>query len=298
MNTHDLTIIGILSLSSMVPIALTAIGEVIAEKSGVVNIGLEGILLISAWTSVYASLYWGGWLAGYLVGLLTGLLLGLLHAGISVYARGDQIIAGIGVNIAAAGGTTLATRAVWGNYAQSPRISSIPPSILVLGQRVSLMVFVTIIIALSAWWLLEKTRSGLKIKAVGDDPRSADALGISVEKTRLIATVLGGGLAGLAGAYMSIDYLGSFVKLMSAGRGFIALAAVAFSGWNPLGALLGSIVFGFGDALGRYYSITSGATANAYLYYTIPYILTLLAVTATAWRARMPKALGRPYQRE
>jgi len=297
-NVHDLALVGVLSLSSMTPIALTAVGEVIAEKSGVVNIGLEGILLISAWTSVYASLYWGGWPAGYLVGLLTGLLLGLLHAAIAVYARGDQIIAGIGLNIAAAGGTTLATRAVWGNYAQSPRVPQMPPSVTIMGQRVSIMVFAAVIIAFLAWWLLEKTRMGLKIKAVGDDPRAADALGISVEKTRLLATVLGGGLAGLAGAYMSIDYLGSFVKLMSAGRGFIALAAVAFSGWDPLGALLGSIIFGFGDALGRYYSITSGATANAYLYYTIPYILTLLAVAATAWRAKMPRALGQPYKRE
>ncbi len=298
MNLHDMTIVGILSLSSMVPIALTAVGEVIAEKSGVVNIGLEGILLISAWTSVYASIYWGGWIPGYIVGLLTGLLLGLLHAAIAVYAKGDQIIAGIGLNIAAAGGTTLATRAVWGNYAQSPRVPQTPPSITLMGQRVSFMVFLTILVAFLAWYLLSRTSLGLKIKAVGDDPRSADALGISVERTRLFATVLGGSLAGLAGAYMSIDYLGSFVKLMSAGRGFIALAAVAFSGWDPIGALLGSIVFGFGDALGRYYSITSGATANAYLYYTIPYILTLLAVAATAWRAKMPRALGQPYKRE
>lgn len=298
MNGGDLALLGVLSLASMVPVALTAVGEVVAERSGVVNIGLEGILLISAWTGVYASLNWGGWPAAYLVGALTGALLGLLHAAIAVYARGDQIIAGVGVNIAAAGLTALATRAVWGNYAQSPTVESIPPSATILGQRISFMVPLTFIVAAAAWWLLERTTIGLRIKAVGDDPKAADALGISVERTRLAATVAGAALAGLAGAYMSADYLGSFSKLMSAGRGFIALAAVAFSGWDPLGALLGSLIFGFGDALGRYYSITRGATAEAYLYYTIPYVLTLLAVAATAWRARMPRALGQPYKRE
>ena len=298
MTPEDLALLAVLSLSSMVPVALTAVGEVLAERSGVVNIGLEGILLLSAWTGVYASLNLGGWPSAYLVGALTGAALGLLHGVIAVYARGDQVIAGVGVNLAAAGLTALATRAVWGNYAQSPTVESVPPSITLLGQRVSFMVPLTFAAAAAVWWLLEKTKTGLKIKAVGDDPRAADALGISVEKTRLAATVAGAALAGLAGAYMSADFLGSFSKLMSAGRGFIALAAVAFSGWDPLGALLGAIVFGFGDALGRYYSITRGATAGSYLYNTIPYILTLAAVAATARRARMPRALGRPFTRE
>jgi ABC-type uncharacterized transport system permease subunit len=297
-NVGDASLLGVLTLTSMVTVALTAVGEVVAERSGVVNIGLEGILLVSAWVAVYASLNWGGWPAAYLAGMAAGAALGLIHALIAVYAGGDQIIAGVGVNIAAAGLTTLATRAVWGNYAQSPSVESIPPSITLMGQRVSFMVPLTFIVAVAAWWILERTSIGLKIRAVGDDPRAADALGISVERVRLASTVAGAALAGLAGAYMSADYLGSFSKLMSAGRGFIALAAVAFSGWDPLGALLGALVFGFGDALGRYYSITRGVTAEAYLYYTMPYILTLLAVSATAWRARMPRALGRPYRRE
>ncbi|MEB2836816.1 MAG: ABC transporter permease [Desulfurococcales archaeon] len=298
MTPLEAAIVGVLGLNAMVTIALTAMGEVIAERSGVVNIGLEGILLASAWLAVYADIATGSWLAGYLAGLAMGAALGLMHAAIAVYARGDQIIAGVGLNLAAAGGTTLGIRAVWGNYGQSPPVASRPPAFDVLGVRVSYMVPLTFLVAILAWWLLERTEWGLRVKAVGDDPRSADALGISVERTRLAATVLGAALAGVAGAYMSIDYLGSFVKLMSAGRGFIALAAVAFSGWDVLGALLGSIVFGLGDALSTYYTTIRGSSAAAYPYRTIPYILTLLAVSATAWRARMPRALGRPYKRE
>ncbi len=298
MDAYDVAVVGVISLSAMVPIALTALGEVLAERSGVVNIGLEGILLLSAWIGVYTVLETGSILLGYLAGLALGALLGLLHAVIAVYLKGDQIIAGLGLNIAAAGATALGTLAAWGNYGQSPPLEVRPPGIEVLGQRISPLVFVSVAVGVALWWMLEKTRIGSKIKAVGDDPRSADAIGINVERIRTLATVAGASMAGLAGAYMSIDYLGSFVKLMSGGRGFIALADVAFSGWNPLGALLGAAIFGFSDAVARYYNIVAGTTASSYLINTIPYIVTLIAVAATARRAKMPRALGRPFSRE
>ena len=298
MDVYDVAVVGVISLSAMVPIALTALGEVLAERSGVVNIGLEGILLLSAWIGVYTVLETGSILLGYLAGLALGALLGLLHAVIAVYLKGDQIIAGLGLNIAAAGATALGTLAAWGNYGQSPPLEVRPPGLEVLGQRISPLVFIAVAVGVALWWMLEKTRIGSKIKAVGDDPRSADALGINVERIRTLATVAGASMAGLAGAYMSIDYLGSFVKLMSGGRGFIALADVAFSGWNPLGALLGAAIFGFSDAVARYYNIVAGTTASSYLINTIPYIVTLIAVAVTAKRARMPRALGRPFSRE
>lgn len=298
MDAYDAAVVGLISLSAMTPIALTALGEVLAERSGVVNIGLEGILLITAWLGAYAALASGSVWAGYAAGLAAGALLGLAHAVIAVYLKGDQIIAGIGLNLAAAGGTALATRAAWGNYGQSPPIEAQAPGVVVLNQKVSFMVFVTVALAFALWLLLERSRLGLIVKAVGDDPRSADALGVRVERVRLAATVAGGALAGLAGAYLSVDYIGGFVKLMSAGRGFIALADVAFSGWNPLGALLGALVFGLSDAVARYYTIVKGATAASYLFNTIPYLVTLAAVAVTARRAVMPRSLGRPYSRE
>ncbi len=290
----------VITLAATVPIALTALGEVLAERSGVVNIGLEGILLFSAWAGAYTALTTGSWTLALLAGTGMGAVLGLLHAVIAVYLRGDQIIAGVGLNMVAAGATILLTYAAWGNYGNSPPIpeEARPPAVTVAGLRLSVMVPATFLIGVILWYLLDKTRIGLTIRAVGDDPKSADALGISVERVRLAATILGAALAGLAGAYMSVDYQGGFAKLMSAGRGFIALADVAFSGWNPLGALLGALVFGASDAAARYYSITTQATANSYLFNTIPYIVTLLAVAVTARRAKMPQALGRPYKRE
>ncbi len=294
----DAAILLAISLDAMVPIALTALGEVLAERSGVVNIGLEGILLLAAWTGVYAALTTGSWAMGYLAGAATGLLLGALHAAIAVYLKGDQIIDGIGINIAAVGLTGLLTKTVWGNYGNSPSLNIQPPGIVVGNIRVSFMAFATIALGFLLWWILERTRIGLVVRAVGDDPASADALGINVDRVRAIATIIGGALAGVAGAFMSVDYLGSFTKLMSAGRGFIALADVAFSGWHPLGALLGAFIFGASDAVASHYSIATGATATAYLYKTIPYLVTLAAVAATAGRARMPRALGKPYRKE
>ena len=286
------------TLAAMVPIALTALGEIIAERSGVVNIGLEGILLFSAWAGAFVALASGSWAAGYLAGLLVGVALGALHALIAVYLRGDQIIAGVGVNILAAGATSVLTYAAWGNYSNSPVIEASIPGIVVGNVRVSFMAPLTIVLGVLVWYLLDRTRIGLIVRAVGDDPASAETLGVSVERVRAAATILGAAMAGVAGAYMSVDYLGQFVKLMSQGRGFIALADVAFSGWNPLGALLGAIVFGASDAVATYYSSTLGASAETYIYKTLPYVVTLLAVAATARRARMPRALGRPYRRE
>ena len=298
MIVEDAIITLVISLSAMTPIALVAIGEIIAEKSGVVNIGLEGILLFSAWLGAYTAIETNSILAGYAAGLVMGLLLGLIHGVISVNLKGDQIIAGVGVNIVAAGLTAILTKAVWGNYGQSPPIEVNPPGFIVMGQRVSYAFFLALLMSVIVWYILERTSLGLKIKAVGDDPRSAEALGISVTKTRLLATIIGGGLAGVAGAFLSVDYVGSFVKLMSAGRGFIALADVAFSGWHPLLALVGAFIFGFSDALARYYTIIKGTTAGAYLINTIPYIVTLLAITVTAKRAVAPRSLGRPYVKE
>lgn len=202
------------------------------------------------------------------------------------------------MNMAAAGLTAVLTRAAWGNYGQSPPIGVRPPGIIVMGERVSIAFFLAIIVGVLAWYILDKTRLGLRIRAVGDDPRSAEALGINVYRIRMAAAIVGGMLAGVAGAYLSVDYIGSFVKLMSAGKGFIALADVAFSGWNPLYALLGAFIFGYSDALARYYTITSNTTAAAYLINTIPYLVTLAAITITARKAVAPRALGRPYIKE
>ncbi len=292
---------------SMTPLLLAAVGEIIAEKSGVVNIGLEGIFLLSALTSTVTTFYTGDPLIGLLIGLGVGLLSGLLHGVISVYLRGDQIIAGVGFNSFAYGLSILSLIFLWGDYSSSPKVAKINPwSIRVAGTNlvVPQILVLALAIAVATWWVLERTGLGLKVKACGEDPRSAEAMGVNVSRMRLYATIIGAGLAGLGGAYLSIGWLGSFTRTISAGRGFIALADVAFANWNPLLAILGAFVFGFADASGTYLPIMlqrmTGAqfTAEAYLFLTLPYVTTLAVVAAIMKKVKMPRALGKPYIKE
>ena len=292
---------------SMTPLLLAAVGEIIAEKSGVVNIGLEGIFLLSALTSTVTTFYTGDPLIGLLIGLVVGLLSGLLHGVISVYLRGDQIIAGVGFNSFAYGLSILSLIFLWGDYSSSPKVAKINPwSIRVAGTNlvVPQILVLALAIALATWWVLERTGLGLKVKACGEDPRSAEAMGVNVSRMRLYATIVGAGLAGLGGAYLSIGWLGSFTRTISAGRGFIALADVAFANWNPLLAILGAFVFGFADASGTYLPIMlqrmTGAqfTAETYLFLTLPYVTTLAVVAAIMKKVKMPRALGKPYIKE
>ncbi|MCE4606320.1 MAG: ABC transporter permease [Desulfurococcales archaeon] len=292
---------------SMTPLLLAAVGEVIAEKSGVVNIGLEGIFLITALTSTVSTFYTGDPILGLIIGVIIGLLSGGLHGFISVYLRGDQIIAGVGFNSFAYGLSILTLIFLWGDYSSSPSIPKITPwSLRIAGTNLVIpqILIIALITAIASWYILEKTGWGLKLRACGEDPRAAEAMGVNVNKTRFYATTIGGGLAGLGGAYLSIGWLGSFTRTISAGRGFIALADVAFANWNPLIAIIGAFIFGFADASGTYLPIMlqkmtgTQFTAETYLFLTIPYLTTLIAVAAIMKKVKMPRALGKPYIKE
>ncbi len=293
---------------SMTPLLLAATGEIIAEKSGVVNIGLEGIFLLSAFTSATTTWMTGDPLLGMTIGLIVGLASGLLHGVISVYLRGDQIIAGVGFNSFAYGFSVLMMIYLWGSYSNSPTVPKLGNIILRFGGESNLTIpptmVLSLIIAVVAWWFLEKTPWGLKLKACGEDPRAAESMGVNVFRTRLYATIIGAGLAGIGGAFMSVGWLGSFSRTISAGRGFIALADVAFANWNPLLAILGAFIFGFADGSSTYLPIMlqkmTGRqfTAESYLFLTIPYLTTLVVVVLIMKRVKMPRALGKPYIKE
>ncbi|BAN91091.1 ABC transporter permease [Aeropyrum camini SY1 = JCM 12091] len=295
----DFTSLALLAASAMVPITLASIGEIASERAGIVNIGLEGIMLASAWAAVavYIMTGWGP-LAGYLLGALLGLSIGVLHGVVSVYLKGDQIVTGVGLNIFSAGATVVGTYMLWGTFSNSPPVEPMP-GFVIAGVRISPMVPISLAAGAAVWLFLYRTTTGLRLRSCGEDPRSAEAMGVNVALYQIAAAGFAGLMAGLAGAYLSIDYQGVFAKNMTAGRGFIALANVAFSGWNPLVALLGSYVFGFSEALAIYLNIVLEATAASNLVNTIPYIATLAAVTLIAFRKpRMPAWLGRPYIKE
>lgn len=288
------------ALHAMVPITMTATGEIFSERTGLVNIGLEGILLISAFTAVIGAEA-GGPLLGLIVGTATGALIGVIHGVISVYLRGEQVISGVGINILSLGLVAFGLVWQWGaaGFHQVPRAVRVPHFATPIGNM-SPLVIVTLLLAVLTYYVIHYTNFGLQMRAVGENPAAADAAGVRVERVRLIGAVVAGALAGLAGAYLSIDWLNTITRNLPAGRGFIALATVVFSRLNPLLAIVGGLIFGFFDGLGLLVS-TSREITRIIPYQFIqmlPYVVTLLVVAGVIGRARFPAASGQPYRRE
>ena len=300
MEVEHLWGIFFISLHAMVPITLAAIGETIEESAGLFNIGLEGMLLISALTGALGAEYTGSAVGGLLVGLSTGALLGLVFGVINTYWKGDQLITGVGINLLALGFVAFMLVNLG-----APGFHTVPRDVQIklipLGVgAVSPLVLVTVAMAFVVYWLLHRTQLGIRIKAVGENPAAADVAGISVNAVRLGTAIAAGALVGLAGAYLSVDWFGAVTKEVSAGRGFIALATVVFSGLNPLLALVGGFIFGFFDGFATWVATYPKIKEIIPWQFVAmaPYIVTLLVVAGVIGRVRFPKALGTPYFRE
>ncbi len=285
------------SLHAMVPLILTAVGEIVTETSGLFNIGLEGILLISAFAGALGAEA-GGPIVGLLVGMGVGAAFGLLFSIINTYWKGTQMVTGIGINLFAVGFVAFGLILLG-----SPGFHDVPTKVELTNIRTGMgglspMIFVAIVVPFLIHWLLRRTRAGLILKAAGEMPEAADVAGINVNMVRVLAAVFGASLAGLGGAYMSVGWLGSVTKDLSAGRGFIALACVVFSGLNPLLALLGGFVFAFFQGLAETLKTMPNKIIPWQFVSMLPYIVTLLVVSGAIGRVRFPKALGEPYKRE
>jgi nucleoside ABC transporter membrane protein len=272
-----------------VPILLAAVGEILAERSGVVNIGLEGLMLIGAFVGVLVGDVAGSGLIGVAAAWVVGLLLGLLHGAIAVYIRGDQLVAGVAMNLFGAGLVAYGIQAVWhvAGYRQTPSWALVD---------VNAMTVLAFAVAGAMWYILSRTRLGVAIRASGEDPEAAYSVGIDIFKIRLFSTAVGASLASLGGAYLSLAYLSVVTKDISAGRGFIALADVVFANWNPLLAIAGALIFGFFDALSYWLQIFG--VARYEVTRMLPYIATLLVVAGVIGRAKPPRALGKPFRKE
>ena len=300
MEVEHLWPIFFISLHAMVPITLAAIGETIEESAGLFNIGLEGMMLISALTGALGAEYTGSAVGGLLVGLSTGALLGLVFGVINTYWKGDQLITGVGINLLALGFVAFMLVNLGApGFHIVPRDVQIKLIPLGVGA-VSPLVLVTVAMAFVVYWLLHRTQLGIRIKAVGENPAAADVAGISVNAVRLGTAIAAGALIGLAGAYLSVDWFGAVTKEITAGRGFIALAIVVFSGLNPLLALLGGFIFGFFDGFATWVSTYPKIKEIIPWQFVAmaPYIVPLLVVAGAIGRVRFPKALGIPYLRE
>jgi len=289
-----------ISLHAMVPITLAAIGESIEESAGLFNIGLEGILLLSALTGALGAQASGSALVGLMTGMITGGMIGLLFGFISTTLRGSQLISGVGINLFALGFVALMLTVMgapgFHSVAREVQVTLIPLGV----GNLSPLVIVTVVLAVGTWWLLRRTQLGIWLRAVGENPAAADVAGLKVNAIRLGAAIAAGVLAGLAGAYLSVDWFGAVAQEITAGRGFIALAIVVFSGLNPLLALLGGFIFGFFDGLATWVATYPGIKDVIPWQFVAmaPYVVTLAVVAGAIGRVRFPSALGVPYIRE
>jgi ABC-type uncharacterized transport system permease subunit len=302
-------LVGMLS-SSLVratPIALAALCGVMSERAGVVNIGIEGIMLMAAQTSVVlASLTDSLWI-GLVVAILTGMLLAAVHAFLSIRFKVDQIVSGVAINIFATGATSyISSRFLERNtdvLNSSGTFKAIPIPLLskipIIGPiffENSIIVYLMMLLVLVLHILLFYTPWGLRTRAVGEHPKAADTLGVNVFKIRYMNVILGGAIAGIGGAYFSIGSVGRFDEVMTAGKGFIGLAAMIFGKWTPIGAFLSSLLFGFADSLQIKLQILRVPIPSEFLLMA-PYIVTMVVLAGVVGRAAAPAADGVPYEK-
>jgi simple sugar transport system permease protein len=296
------------------PLTFAAIGGMFSERSGVVNIGLEGMMLMGAFFGAYGADRTGSWVGGLFIGVLSGALLAVVHAIFSIHLRADQIVSGTAVNFLALGITGYLYNQRYGNNGTPNDLPAVPDVNLTflshipgignflydsIGQ-LNLMVWLSLLLLPISYVVMFKTPSGLRIRSVGEHPRAADTLGISVYGVRYGAVTLSGALAALGGVFLSLGFVNSFTENMTAGRGFIALAALIFGGWRPFGAFAAALLFGFSSALAQRLPDLSGSESAAWpvLFQTLPYVLTLVAVAGVIGRSIPPAAIGRPYVKQ
>ena len=288
------------------PLAFAALGGILSERSGVINIGLEGMMLMGAFFGIFGADLTGSWIAGALIGMAAGAVMGFTHAVLSVTLRADQVVGGTAINLLAVGITGYVFVSHYGQQGTPgnvprapdvtlPGIESIPFVGDAIGEANILTWFALILVAVLTVYLF-RTAGGLRLRSVGEKPRAADVAGVPVPRTRYLAVTASGALAALGGAYLSIGLVGSFNENMTDGRGFIALAAVIFGSWKPVGALAGCFLFGFCSAIAQ--RLPAFSDSLAVLFQALPYVVTLIVVAGVIGRSRPPAAIGVPYVKE
>ena len=287
-------LMGLLLLNTIIrsgPIALTAAGAAVSESAGVVNIGLEGMMLSGAFTAAVTSYYTGNPWLGLIAGLITGAVMGGLHGLLTISCKANQIVSGIAVNLFAAGFTVFMMRILFNQSGNTPAVVKLPET-----GGVSVIVFIAYAIIVLLQFMLSKTVIGLRIRAVGEHPLAAETTGVNVYAVRYFAVIISGACAGIAGAYLSIGMLSQFTKGMSAGRGFMALAAMVFGRWRPMGALWASLLFGFADSVQMIIQMHYPQIPSQ-LVMILPYVLTIFAVAGFVGKAVPPAADGVAYDK-
>ncbi|MBW3621792.1 MAG: ABC transporter permease [Armatimonadetes bacterium] len=290
-----------------VPLLFAALGETVTERSGVLNIGVEGVMLTSAFFGFWVALATGNTSLGIAAGVGSALAMTLLFGWLTVKIPADQIVVGMGINLLAVGLTGALYRILFGETGSALTVTTLPPAPLPLLSdlpligpvffRQNLLVYLSFACVPALAFLFYRTGAGLSLRAVGEDPKAADTAGVPVHRVRLAAVLAGGGLAGLGGAFLSLAHAHTFTEGMTAGRGFIALAIVILGRWSPWGALGASLLFGAASAL-QFTLQSQGFQAPYPFFLALPYVVTLAVLMGVRGTARAPAALARPYERE
>jgi ABC-type uncharacterized transport system permease subunit len=287
------------------PLIFASLGGLFSERSGVINIALEGMLLTGAFFAVLGADVTGTWFLGVLIGMAAAGALALIHAVFAVSLRADQIVSGTALNFLAFGITTYLYLNRYGAEGTPTDLPAVPDVHLPLIEdipffgdifgQVNLLIWMGLALVVVTWVVVFRTPPGLRLRSAGENPLAAETAGLSVVKTRYLAVITSGVLAGAGGAYLSIGFVHSFSQNMTVGKGFIALAALIFGRWRPGGALMAALLFGFSTALAQRLPVFSPSAAT--LFQALPYVLTLIAVAGVVGRSIPPAAIGRPLER-
>jgi simple sugar transport system permease protein len=275
------------------PLLLAALGGMFSERSGVINIALEGLMLAGAFTAASMTWYAHSPWVGLASAIVAGAAIALIHAVACIRYRADQVVSGTAINILLTGVPALLSGAFFlssGSTPQVPKEDLIPLT----------PVLIAFLLVPVSWYVLYRTPFGLRLRAVGENPEAADAAGVSVNRMRYTAVLLSGALAGIGGAYLSIGQSSLFTRNMSAGRGFIALAALIFGKWRPVQTMLACLLFGFTEAIAiQLQGVRFGGEEipNQFVQ-MIPYVLTIVVLAGFIGQSRAPRSLGLPYNKE
>jgi simple sugar transport system permease protein len=287
------------------PLLFAALGGLFSERSGVINIALEGMMLTGAFFAVWGADITNSWIGGLVIAILAGGALALIHAVFAISLRADQIVSGTALNFLALGITGYMVVDIYGTRGTPDKLPAVPDITLPLIKDIpfvgdvigdmNLLVWLGLLAAVATWVVVFRTPAGLRLRAAGEHPRAAETAGLSPVRIRYMAVVGSGMLAAVGGAYLSIGFVHSFSQNMTAGKGFIALAALIFGRWRPGGAFAAALLFGFGTALAQ--RLPEFSPSAATLFQALPYVLTIVAVAGLIGRSVAPAALGRPLDK-
>lgn len=296
---HSLSSILISTIVMSIPLIFAAVGGVFSVRSGIMALGLESMMMVGAFSAVVGSYFFENAWVGFLCGMAGGMLIGILHGILSVRYKVNQVISGIGLNLLALAATTLLMQLLWNNRGNSPQVESVHATasfllgVPVVGQilgKLSVNAYVMVFMVIVSWFVLFKTRFGLRLRMVGENPKAAATMGIRVHKIKYIAVLICGMLAGFGGAFLSLNHMDMFVRDMTAGRGYIAVAVAILSRYNPAGVIACALLFGFCDALQIYFQ---GGAVPTQLIQMLPYLVTLLVLTFGVKHIKAPEGVGK-----